>query len=112
MPGISRFTVDGAVAEARELFGLGIRSVAALRNSEPQGRRRLEQLRSRSGVVHRAARAIAAALPEMLLVADLCNCEYTDHGHCGILDARGDVDNDATVELLARTAVTLCRSRH
>ncbi len=105
MPGISRFTVDGAVAEARELFGLGIRSTllfgipshkdaVASSNFDPQG------------VVHRAARAIAAALPEMLLVADLCNCEYTDHGHCGILDARGDVDNDATVALLARTAVT------
>ena len=56
--------------------------------------------------MHRAARAIEAALPEMLLIADLCNCEYTDHGHCGILDARGDVDNDATVELLARTRGT------
>jgi porphobilinogen synthase len=105
MPGISRLTVDGAVAQARELFALGVRSVllfgipaykdaVASSNYDPQG------------VVHRAARAIATALPEMLLIADLCNCEYTEHGHCGILDARNEVDNDATVALLARTAVS------
>ncbi|HKU81030.1 MAG TPA: porphobilinogen synthase [Candidatus Tumulicola sp.] len=105
MPGIARLDCDGAVAEARELFELGVRSVLlfgipahkdglASGNYDPQG------------IVHRTARAIAAALPEMLLVADLCNCEYTDHGHCGILDAAGDVDNDRTVALLARTAVS------
>lgn len=105
MPGIARLTVDGAVAEARELFDLGIGSVllfgipahkdaVASSNYDPDG------------IVHATARAIRAAVPEMLLIADLCNCEYTDHGQCGILDARGDVDNDATVELLARTAVT------
>jgi porphobilinogen synthase len=105
MPGVSRVGVEGAVREARELFALGIRSVLlfgiparkdafASSNYDPQG------------VVHCGARAIRAAIPEMLIVADLCNCEYTDHGHCGILDPHGQVDNDATVELLARTAVT------
>jgi porphobilinogen synthase len=105
MPGIARMDVAGAVREARELVALGIRSVLlfgipahkdaiASSNYDPQG------------VVQQSARAIKAALPEMVVVADLCNCEYTDHGHCGILDAGGDVDNDATLELLARTAVT------
>ncbi len=105
MPGIARLEVDGAVREARELVALGIRSVLlfgipahkdaiASSNYDPQG------------VVQQSARAIKKALPEMVVVADLCNCEYTDHGHCGILDAGGDVDNDATLELLARTAVT------
>jgi porphobilinogen synthase len=105
MPGIARHTVEGAVAEARELFALGIKSVllfgiparkdaAATSNYDPQG------------VVQRAIRAIKAALPEMVTIADLCNCEYTDHGHCGILDERGAVDNDATVALLVRTAIT------
>ncbi len=105
MPGIARVDVDGAVREARELVALGIRSVLlfgipahkdaiASSNYDPQG------------VVQQSARAIKMALPEMVVVADLCNCEYTDHGHCGILDAGGDVDNDATLELLARTAVT------
>jgi porphobilinogen synthase len=109
MPGISRFTVDGVVAEARELFALGIKSVLLFGipatkdavgsgNYDPQG------------IVHTAIRAIKAALPEMLTIADLCNCEYTDHGHCGILDARGEVDNDKTVELLARAAVTYAQA--
>jgi porphobilinogen synthase len=105
MPGVSRLTVEGAVAEARELFALGIRSVllfgipefkdaVATSNYDP------------NGVVQQAIRAIKAALPEMYVIADLCNCEYTDHGHCGILDERGEVDNDATVALLVRTAAT------
>jgi porphobilinogen synthase len=105
MPGISRFTVDGAVAEASELFALGIKSVMlfgipankdanATSNYDPQG------------VVQQTIRAIRSALPEMAIVADLCNCEYTDHGHCGPLDENGNVDNDATVDLLVRTAIT------
>ena len=105
MPGIDRFTVEGAVAEARELFDLGVKSVllfgipefkdaVASSNYDP------------NGVVQRAIRSIKEAVPEMLVIADLCNCEYTDHGHCGIVNERGDVDNDATVELLVRTALT------
>jgi porphobilinogen synthase len=105
MPGIHRFSVDGAVAEAAELRGLGIgalllfgipdfKDAVASSNHDPQG------------VVQRAIREIKRGLPEMLVIADLCNCEYTDHGHCGILDERGDVDNDATLELLGRTALS------
>lgn len=105
MPGISRFTVDDAVAETRALRALGIPAVllfgiparkdaAGSSNADPEG------------VVQRAIRAIKSAVPEMLVIADLCNCEYTDHGHCGILDAAGNVDNDATVELLVRVALT------
>jgi porphobilinogen synthase len=103
MPGVERLTLDGVVREARELYGLGIKCVLlfgipahkdaqASSNYDPQG------------IVPRAIRAIKEAIGEMVIVADLCNCEYTDHGHCGILDARGDVDNDSTVALLARTA--------
>ena len=105
MPGVSRLTVDGAVTEARELFAVGIRSVllfgipefkdaVASSNYDP------------NGVVQQTIRSIKTALPEMYVIADLCNCEYTDHGHCGIINERGDVDNDATVALLVRTAVT------
>jgi porphobilinogen synthase len=105
MPGIFRYSVDGAVAEARELSALGLRAVllfgipdfkdaVASSNHDPHG------------VVQRAIRAIKAAVPELLVIADLCNCEYTDHGHCGILDGNGDVDNDATLELLGRTALS------
>jgi porphobilinogen synthase len=105
MPGVSRFVVGEAVQECETLFDLGIQSVLlfgipefkdALASSDydPQG------------VVQQAIRAIKAAVPGMLVVADLCSCEYTDHGHCGILNDRGDVDNDATVALLARTAIS------
>lgn len=105
MPGISRFTLEQAVAEARELYGLGVHSVllfgipdrkdaVASSNYDP------------SGIVQRAIAAIKAAVPQMYVIADLCNCEYTDHGHCGIIDERGEVDNDKTVELLVRTAIT------
>ena len=103
MPGIFRHSVESAVAECRELHDLGIKAVllfgipdfkdaVASSNHAPDG------------VVQRAIRAIKRDVPEMLAIADLCNCEYTDHGHCGVLDERGDVDNDATLELLARTA--------
>ena len=105
MPGIHRFSVEGAVAEARELRALGLSAVllfgipdfkdaVASSNHDPLG------------IVQRTIRALKRDLPEMLVIADLCNCEYTDHGHCGILDERGDVDNDATLELLGRTALS------
>lgn len=105
MPGIARFDIDGAVAEATELFAVGIKSVLLFGIPE-----RKDALASNSydpsGVVQRAIAAIKARSPEMLVMADLCCCEYTDHGHCGLLDEKGSVDNDATVELLARIAVT------
>jgi porphobilinogen synthase len=109
MPGISRLSVDAAVRECRELDAVGVKAVllfgipdfkdaVATSNYDP------------NGVVQRAARAIKDALPHMLVIADLCNCEYTDHGHCGIIDDDGDVDNDRTVELLVRTALTYAQA--
>jgi porphobilinogen synthase len=109
MPGISRFTLEQAVAEARELYALGVRSVllfgipdrkdaVASSNYDP------------NGIVQRTIAAIKTALPQMYVIADLCNCEYTDHGHCGIVDEHGDVDNDKTVDLLVRTALTYAQA--
>jgi porphobilinogen synthase len=109
MPGIERYTVEDAVQEVGVLEALGIGSVllfgipetkdaAASSNYDP------------NGVVQRAAAAIKKAFPEVIVIADLCNCEYTDHGHCGLLDEQGNVDNDATVELLVRTARTYARA--
>lgn len=105
MPGINRLELDATVVEARELFALGVGSVllfgipahkdaTASSSYDPEG------------IVQLTIRAIKAAVPEMLVMADLCACEYTDHGHCGILNARDEVDNDATVELLSRIALT------
>jgi len=62
------------------------------------------------GIVQEATRAIRAAHPDLLVIADLCLCEYTSHGHCGVRNASGDVENDATLELLARTAVSQARA--
>ena len=109
MPGIARLSVDAAVREARALDAVGVKAVLlfgipdfkdayATSNYDP------------SGVVQRAARALKDALPHLLVIADLCNCEYTDHGHCGLLDESGDVDNDRTLELLAKTALTYAQA--
>jgi len=109
MPGVSRLSVDAVVRECRELDAAGVKAVllfgipdfkdaVATSNYDP------------NGVVQRAATAIKDALPQMLVIADLCNCEYTDHGHCGIIGPDGDVDNDQTVELLVKTALTYARA--
>jgi porphobilinogen synthase len=105
MPGISRLSLDATVAEARELFALGIKSVLLF--GIPANKDAVASSSyDRNGIVQRAIAAVKAELPEMLVIADLCGCEYTDHGHCGILDSEGEVDNDATLELLCRIALT------
>ena len=105
MPGISRFTLEQAVPRRAN----STRSACTAYCSSEFPTARMPSRRAttiRSGIVQRAIAAIKAAVPQMYVIADLCNCEYTDHGHCGILDERGDVDNDKTVELLVRTAIT------
>ncbi len=109
MPGIDRLSIDHAVAEAREAAQLSIPAVLlfgipATKDEEGSG------AWDEEGVVQLATQAIKEAVPEMLVVADLCLCEYTSHGHCGLLRENGSVDNDATVELLARTAVSQARA--
>lgn len=105
MPGIERYELDGAVAEARALYGLGIKCVLLFGIPAHKDAGATSSYDS-EGIVQRAIRAIKAALPEMVVIADLCACEYTDHGHCGLLDDAGDVDNDSTLDLLCRIAVT------
>jgi porphobilinogen synthase len=107
MPGVSRYSVDRVVAECRELDAAGVRSVILFGIPDAADKDPYATVNADpSGIVQRAARAIKDALPAMVVIADLCNCEYTDHGHCGILDPTGDVDNDRTLEVLARTAVS------
>jgi porphobilinogen synthase len=105
MPGVDRLSIGAAAEEARELQDLGIPAVLlfglpAEKDEEGSGAWDDE------GVVQLAARAIKEAAPELIVIADVCLCEYTSHGHCGLLRADGAVDNDATIELLARTAVS------
>ncbi|MDB5093228.1 MAG: hemB [Candidatus Eremiobacteraeota bacterium] len=111
MPGVSRYSVDRVVAECRELDAAGVRSVILFGIPDAADKDPYATVNSDpNGIVQRAARAIKDALPAMLVIADLCNCEYTDHGHCGILDPTGDVDNDRTLEVLARTAVSYAQA--
>jgi porphobilinogen synthase len=109
MPGVARLTIEQAVDETRELFGLGVRSVLLF--GIPAHKDAVaSSAYDPEGVVQQTIRAIKSTVPDAVVMADVCNCEYTDHGHCGIVDARGDVDNDATVELLVRTAVTYAQA--
>jgi porphobilinogen synthase len=109
MPGVARHSIDGAVAEAREVEALGLPGVLlfgipAHKDAEGSG------AWDEEGVVQLATRAIKDACPGLIVIADLCLCEYTDHGHCGLVDADGRIDNDASVELLVRTAVSQARA--
>jgi porphobilinogen synthase len=128
MPGVDRLSIAHAVAEAGEAAALGIPAVLlfglpAAKDEEGSGAWDDE------GIVQLATRAIKRAHPDLLVITDLCLCEYTSHGHCGVLqrdDSRGAefdqagrqagawregvVDNDATLELLARTAVSQARA--
>jgi porphobilinogen synthase len=105
MPGVDRLSVAGAVAEAREAHALGIPAVLLFgipADKDEEGSGAWDD----EGAVQLATRAIKDAHPDVLVIADLCLCEYTSHGHCGLLRADGSVDNDASVELLARTALS------
>jgi porphobilinogen synthase len=109
MPGVDRLGVDAAVEEAGELVARGIPGlmlfgIPAHKDEEGTG------AWDEEGIVQLAARAIKQAYPDLIVVGDVCLCEYTSHGHCGLLTSDGRVDNDATLELLSRTAVSLARA--
>lgn len=109
MPGVARHTVGDVVQEAGVLAALDVQSVLLFGIPETKDAFASSNY-DPNGVVQNAARAIKRAYPNMLVIADLCNCEYTDHGHCGIVGDAGEIDNDATVELLVRTALTYARA--
>jgi porphobilinogen synthase len=112
MPGVDRLSISAAVAEAGEAAALGIAAVLLFgvpTEKDEHGSGAWDD----EGVVQMATRAIKQAHPELLVVTDVCLCEYTTHGHCGVLRMDTDpprVDNDATVELLARAAVSHARA--
>jgi porphobilinogen synthase len=108
MPGVFRTSVDESLKDAREAAALGVGGVILFgipEQKDEQGSGAWDD----EGAVQRAARAIKDATPELVVVTDVCMCEYTSHGHCGILKD-GAVDNDPTLELLARTAVSHARA--
>lgn len=108
MPGVCQLSVDTAVEEGRELLAAGVRSVILFGIPEYKDAEGTSGYAD-DGIVQEAVRALRGALPDLLVCTDVCLCEYTSHGHCGVLD--GDrVDNDATLDLLARMAVSHARA--
>ncbi|WP_456431256.1 porphobilinogen synthase [Thermosulfuriphilus sp.] len=108
MPGVFQLSVDEVVKEAEEVARLGIPAVILFglpEKKDPTG----SEAWSKKGVVQKAIGAIKKAVPELAVITDVCLCEYTSHGHCGLLKGQ-TIDNDATLEVLARVAVSHARA--
>jgi porphobilinogen synthase len=104
MPGVFQLSVDEALRDCTELYRIGVRSVLLF--GIPESKDAVGSgAYADDGIVQRALRGIRSEVPEMTLVTDVCLCEYTDHGHCGLLDGE-TILNDPSVELLVRTALS------
>jgi porphobilinogen synthase len=104
LPGMSRYSLDDVVREVEELVRLGVQSAILFgipEEKDEQGTGAWED----DGIVQRALRALRPRFPELVLMTDVCLCEYTSHGHCGVI-VDGEVHNDQSLELLVRTAVS------
>jgi len=109
MPGVDRLSISAAVEESGEVAALGIPAVLLFGipdHKDEEGTGAYDD----EGVVQLATRAIKQAHPDLLVMTDVCLCEYTSHGHCGLLRTDGSVDNDSSVDLIARTAVSQARA--
>jgi porphobilinogen synthase len=109
MPGVDRMAISHAVEEAGEAQALGIPAVLLFgvpAEKDEQGSGAYDD----EGVVQLAVRAIKDAHPELVVMTDVCLCSYTSHGHCGVVLEDGEIDNDLTLELLARTAISHARA--
>src|SRR4029079_5388423 len=103
LPGIGQRSVDALVDEAEALVALGVSAVILFgipEEKDEEGSGAYDE----DGIVQRALRELRERFPELVLIGDVCLCEYTSHGHCGVLDG-DEVDNDATLDLLVRTAL-------
>jgi porphobilinogen synthase len=108
MPGIYQQSIEHIVADAREVYQLGIPAVILFgipEEKDPLG----QDAYSENGIIQETIRAIKTAVPKLLVITDVCMCEYTDHGHCGVIKD-GDVDNDETLKLLAAEALSHARA--
>ena len=105
MPGIDQLSVDRLREEAREVAALGIKAVLLFGIPAAKDPHGLESF-AEDGVVQQSIRTLKEAQPDLAVVTDVCLCEYTDHGHCGLLDDAGDVSNDETLDVLRRIAVS------
>ncbi len=104
MPGQHRFDVNKVGGEAKRIFDCGVKAVMLFgipKKKDPDGNGAYEK----NGIVQRAVKGIKKAVPRLMVITDVCLCQYTDHGHCGIVQG-GRIANDRTVEVLAKTAVS------
>ena len=111
MPGVVQLSVDELVKEAREIDELGIPAVILFgvppdEEKDPEGTGAYDP----DGLVPRALKAVKEEVPDLLLWADVCMCEYTSHGHCGLLTGEGEVENDPTLDLLAQAALVYAQA--
>ena len=109
MPGQYRLSLDQIRAEAKELRDLGIGAVLLFglpASKDEQG----TEAYSDAGIAQDAVRAFKDASPDLVVITDVCLCEYTSHGHCGTIGEHGDVDNDASLDLIAKTALSHARA--
>jgi porphobilinogen synthase len=104
LPGMSRYSVDDVVREVEELVRLGVQAIILFGIPEEKDEQATGAWED-DGIVQRALRTLRPRFPELVLMTDVCLCEYTSHGHCGVI-VDGEVHNDQSVELLARTAVS------
>jgi porphobilinogen synthase len=108
MPGVFQQSADEIVEECREVESLGIPGIILFGLPEKKDARGMSSIAA-DGVVQRAIEAIRKARLKLLVITDVCLCEYTDHGHCGVIE-NGEVANDATLEILAKQAVSHARA--
>jgi porphobilinogen synthase len=108
MPGVAQRSIDRVVEECRSVRDLGIPAVILFGVPERKNAAGSEAYRA-DGVIPRAIGALKESLPDLTVITDVCLCEYTDHGHCGVV-VDGEVDNDSTLELLAKEALTHARA--
>jgi porphobilinogen synthase len=104
MPGVSRLSLDEILKEAKDAASMGIPAVLLFgvpQSKDPRG----SEAYAEDGIVQQVARAVKETIPDLLVITDVCLCQYTSHGHCGLVED-GRVKNDASVELLARVAVS------
>ena len=104
MPGVFQFSIDNLVKECKEVASLGIPAVILFGIPEHKDERGSEAY-SQQGIIQRSIKAIKAEVKDLLVITDVCLCEYTSHGHCGILKGE-EILNDETVELLSKEALT------
>ena len=104
MPNNYRFSIDELVKEIKDIYKLGIPAIILFGIPEKKDELGTEAY-AKDGIIQRAIKAIKDSVPEIIVITDVCLCEYTSHGHCGVIK-NNEVDNDATLELLAKEAVS------